>query len=396
MAYKTKPRPLQSTIDYAMAVDAEQNGELRRMVSRGFFPNQRGEYTQMRSNTPAQIGAAGSPSPFVNEGFGIFFGNVLKGALLMIVPFIFILVGVLIGAGISHHMVAREAMEQIAGGVLLWTWGCKIIASVSDKFKESREKSNGENRLSAYVPWILVLATLFFWPVLHIALAHPNLKEFSQKLDFGINDVTDANTPHVCNTVFPPAKHDKFVRAGTTSQRACKELESQEASDELIPYMIGFALDGIVLLLLEWDGLVETELELTGKTVFFFLLKPLGLSIDNLLTGAALYDTLLRAHPNAWVGWMFLAACCVFFGFAAGVIIKLILNFVNSLLPNGGRKGYSPPLVDFVAYSIILGAGLSFLDAGLQLITNGFTFWVGVGGLVACALVVLENFLDEF
>jgi hypothetical protein len=294
-------------------------------------------------------------------------------------------------------MVAREKMEQIAGGVLLWTWGCKIIASVSDKFKEHREKEGvnyKKNLWYAYVPWILVLATLVFWPVLHIALAHPDLKEFSQKLDFGINTVTNADTPHVCDTVFPPAKHDKFVRAGTTSQRACEKLESQEASDELIPYMIGFALDGIVLLLLEWDDLGKLELSCTGKTAFFFIVKPLGLSIDNLLTGAALYDTLLRAHPNAWVGWMLFAAFCVFFGFVAGVIIKLILNFVKSLLENNDE--YAPPLVDFVAYSIILGAGLSFLDAGLQLITNGFTFWVGVGGLVACVLVVVENFLDEF
>ncbi len=296
---------------------------------------------------------------------------------LTVMPIVFIGVGIWTGYVIKDVLV-RKTLEQIAGGVLVYTWGAKIFKPICDEFKEAMgenpTKTTSWNQISAWITsFFAIQLVLIFASLLYIFTEHAaSVQADSSIFFYGVNNITDADSPR--------AQGPEELRAALT------------------PFYIGFALDGFTLVLIEWDEVkdrvnkevadrlkndetdVKNSQSLTltvwWKNKISFLIAPIALSIDNFLTGAGLYDAVFSAYGSG-LGFTVVVFCgCVILGWFLGTVVRFMYDWIKVDEVN---DSFWNPLAEFFRCGIIGAAGLSFLDAGLDLIPNGLTFWVGFG-----------------
>jgi len=160
---------------------------------------------------------------------------------------------------------------------------------------------------------------------------------------------------------------------------------------DLSPYLIGSALDGMVLVLLEG----EAELFSLGMmcdphhrvTIFFsVMLKPIMFALDNVLTGTAMASVVdgvaAATGIGVWTLYLLSSAMTI-----VGVLVAMAWHALTALTP------YAWMVILRLGFMAV--AALSFLDNGLDMIRNGLTFSVGVGFLVGYTLKLLGSLVDE-
>lgn len=382
----------------AIEIDSQQNYEFRRNLRLGFIPNSKGNYVKVHNQRfpsgTTRIGAESNLSDQPDSrknAFSVFWYSVKGGLPLVVVPIVFIWGGYGFGELISNNMRVREMFEQIAGGLLVWTWATKIygeatVEPFSEAFKNDEPGSDSNQQDSkthqeeeqenircgrqCTVTWFLLLVVAAFSALVYVAIGHAGEDVFL----YGVNNVTESSTDSACRANLT---YSAIKRAYSVHEETCYADESEEQKRQIVPFYVGFALDGFTLILVKWK---EVEQRATNpnygrdvSTYLQFLIEPFAFSLDNLLTGAGLYAVTKSAYPDS-VGLQFvLYSAFVVIGWFAGTVVYFsyeLLESCNKVVAETFRIG------------IISCAGLSFLDGGLELINHGLTFYVGLG--VAC------------
>lgn len=157
----------------------------------------------------------------------------------------------------------------------------------------------------------------------------------------------------------------------------------------MIPYYIGFALDAIMLVLVEPEkDLVDTYTSMRRSyksVVKDLLVTPIAFALDNLLTGAGCASVVLAAaggSKGVAVVYFIVFALCTAIGVCIAYTIRAFMELCN-------RRGFVNVGL-WVKFAFLLGAGLSFLDNGTDLVKTGLTFWVGLGAAIGWLLFASE------
>jgi len=403
----------------AIEIDSRQNHEFRRNLRLGFIPDPKGNYVKVHDQRfPRGLSRIAdthnqskpvSDEDTTNHTWNVFWYSIKGGLPLVIVPILFIWGGFWIGEGISKNMQVREMFEQIAGGLLVWTWATKIygeatVEPFSEAFKpdesasasapshapadapapapasvlqdrspsqEEREEEEKENircSCECTVTWFLLLVVAVFSSLVYVTTGHAGEDVFV----YGVNNVTDSSTDSACQANLT---YSAIKRAYSVHEETCYEDESDEQKRQIVPFYVGFALDGFTLILVKWKEVEERAKNphygTDVGTYLQFAIEPFAFSLDNLLTGAGLYAVTKSAYPDS-VGIQFLVySAFVVVGWFAGTVVYFLYEVL--------KTNTHQIIAETFRIGIISCAGLSFLDGGLELINNGLTFYVGLG-----------------
>uniref|UniRef100_A0A7S2MXR9 Uncharacterized protein n=1 Tax=Haptolina brevifila TaxID=156173 RepID=A0A7S2MXR9_9EUKA len=313
----------------------------------------------------------------------------LTGCCKCILPIAFILMSKPVAESMGGKDEMQEQLEQIAGGLLIYTFAYGCWGEIMEQFEKSAGDVGGQQW------WVYALAitiTLLFSPLFYIVFENqnPSVPIF----DFGVTGSAEAVCPE-----HPSVAHLNFsaalcscsqARKGTAGSPTCAAAAVYSMMD-LAPYLIGFALDGMVLVLLEGDeemfscGMIATKEH--RITIFFTVfLKPIMFALDNVLTGTAMASTLVGVSVSTGIGvWPLYILNCSFC--IIGVIVAMFWHFVTSFAPHQWKV--------LLRLAFMTLAALSFLDNGLDMIRNGITFYVGMGFVVGWVLKLLGSLVDD-
>ena len=124
------------------------------------------------------------------------------------------------------------------------------------------------------------------------------------------------------------------------------------------------------------------------------ILIPLAVGLDNALTGGSLYDLTSRVTSDMnWI-WVYVGfSGCVLLGQFMGTGVQLIYEYLVEVRYK--ESAFVLGLGLSIKYSLVLGLGLSFLEASLEFLRNGFSVWVGIGATIAWLLTWAETTMDE-
>ena len=319
--------------------------------------------------------------------------SVRGGLALTVVPMLFVAAGMGVGSVLQPDLAVRGALEQIAGGLLLWTWVAKVYSPTAEAFKKRISQTDSVSRW--VLAWNGVLLVCLAAPAAFVAMSSSSDAGQPPGIDsvwsYGLLISTPAGRPvenyasdapnRICAANSSAhVQASRRVRANSVHQTSCHAVGSPEQRASLFPFYVDFALDGFVLVLIDWEGVLARSNRRFTDNLVAFLVIPIALSVDNLLTGAGLYEATSRAYPDhvVWVGAVYCA--CVPIGWLVGTGVRVVYEGI-------GGAGLSE---EIWRCGLLLAAGLSFLVGGLELIHTGFTFWVGMGGAVGWLLLGLE------
>lgn len=325
----------------------------------------------------------------------------MVGCNKCITPSILILAGAFFLA-VDVSETAQDCLEQMAGGLLIYTWGAKCMVPIQESFqaafvesKEMRAKGKG---LLALVGFSL-LGAIILAPLFYLATeGHDFSKVEGGILFFGVMEkgegvqCNDDGTPKL-NLTQACAK-PKPTRPGLVHSPQCHGDENSDqggatGAQALIPYFIGFALDAIMLILVEpEEELVEmyTKMRKSYKScVKDLLVAPIAFALDNLLTGAGCVTVVLAASggdKGGAIAYFILFAFMTLIGVCVAYSIRAFMELCN-------RYGFKA-LGLWTKTAFLLAAALSFLDNGCDLVKSGLTFWVGIGCAIGWLLFAAE------
>lgn len=287
----------------------------------------------------------------------------------------------------------QDCLEQIAGGLLIYTWGAKCMVPIQESFQEAA-KGKGKGLL-AFMGLSLSIAIILA-PLFYLATeGHDFSKIPGGIMMFGITteeektqcsaDGKPLNMTKVC-------REPKPTRPGLVHSAHCHGDENADGAtgvSALLPYFIGFALDAIMLVLVEpEEELVETytKMRTSIKSVIKdLLIAPIAFALDNLLTGAGCCTVVMAVaagSKGASFGIFVIFALCTVVGVFIAFGMRAFMEFCN----NRGMEA----LGQWVKFAFLLAAALSFLDNGTDLVKTGLTFWVGLGCAIGWLLFAAE------
>jgi len=333
----------------------------------------------------------GHPKYFVYLSKAIF----LVGLNKCITPSVLIMAGVIF-IFIDVDDRTQDCLEQIAGGLLIYTWGVKCMTPIQESFASAFAKSS--TQMVAFMGSTVMLAIILA-PLFYLATeGHDFSTVDGGILFFGTVELGQAvqctdegmpiNAMQLCKTPTP-------TRPGLVHSAQCYGSDQEEAPSSatgpgaLIPYFIGFALDAIMLVLVEPEkDLVDTYTKMRRSyksVVKDMLVAPIAFSLDNFLTGAGCANVVLAAaggSKGGAVAYFIVFALCT----AVGVVVSFMLRAFMELC---NRKGFISVGL-WVKFAFLLAASLSFLDNGTDLVKTGLTFWVGLGAAIGWLLFASE------
>lgn len=292
---------------------------------------------------------------------------------------------------------AQDCLEQMAGGLLIYTWGAKCMVPIQEAFKTAFVECKDPKWPSWVLPVCGFGSTIvfIFAPLFYLATEGNDFS--SVQGGIWMYGVVPPNSEPECN--------DDGTRAANSTQACLARYASRPGlatsqtcdggSDDgggfadLLPYFMGFALDAIMLILVEpEEDLVKQYAKIRASykdCIVDLLVAPLAFSLDNFLTGAGVSTVVLAAaggSKGGAVGIFFIFAFCTAFG----VLIAFVIRAFEEFLSTRGLR----PLALWFKFSFLLWVALSFLDNGSDLVKSGLTFWVGMGGAVGWMLYVFD------
>jgi len=187
-------------------------------------------------------------------------------------------------------------------------------------------------------------------------------------------------------------REPKPTRPGLVHSAQChgdEDADGATGASALLPYFIGFALDSIMLVLVEpEEELVETYTKMRksiSSVMKDLLVAPIAFALDNLLTGAGCCTVVMAAAAGSKgtsFGIFIVFALCTVVGVFIAFSMRAFMEFCD-------KKGFKA-LGQWVKFAFLLAAALSFLDNGTDLVKSGLTFWVGLGCAIGWLLFAGE------
>merc|ERR1719507_1647996 len=333
----------------------------------------------------------GHPKYFVYLSKAIF----LVGLNKCITPSVLILMGVVF-IFINVDDRTQDCLEQVAGGLLIYTWGVKCMGPIQESFATAVEGSSKQliALMGSTIMIVIILAPLFYLST----EGHDFSTVDGGILFFGVMgsgqavQCTDEGLPI---NATQQCQKPIATRPGLVHSQQCYGSEQADAPPSstgpgaLIPYFIGFALDAIMLVLVEPEkDLVDTYTSMRRSyksVVKDLLVTPIAFALDNLLTGAGCASVVLAAaggSKGVAVVYFIVFALCTAIGVCIAYTIRAFMELCN-------RRGFVNVGL-WVKFAFLLGAGLSFLDNGTDLVKTGLTFWVGLGAAIGWLLFASE------
>lgn len=176
-------------------------------------------------------------------------------------------------------------LEQIAGGLLIYTWGVKCFSDVLDRMKDlakypteeseeerrhwaialcfDRNDENGQQYKGMPLYWFVVSTAI----AASLALSAMFLKEISHGCPFF--GILDSSSTVTCGATTAPSNVTiPLIYQCSSSHHSGSHLRGSHASScdseswtALWPFFIGFALDGLTLVLIDGDDQIEEAWE---------------------------------------------------------------------------------------------------------------------------------------
>lgn len=295
-------------------------------------------------------------------GLALYGRMLLTGSLKCLLPIIFILMSKPVADGMAGSEKLQEAFEQIAGGLLIYTFAYGCWAEIVEQFEgEAGDVGGGKYYRYCLILLVMVLFSPLFYIVFEV--------ETGQSLfDFGLTGSEEAVCPEhpsaLALNLSSPLCHCSNARTGTAGSPTC--TETSFGIKDLMPYLIGFALDGMVLVLLEGEEHLFSLQMMRDPdhavSIFFMVcLKPIMFALDNVLTGTAMATTINGVAASEGVGvWSLYIVCAAFC--VVGVIIAMGWHALTALAPREWM------IVLRLAFMTL--ASLSFLDNGLDMVCH--------------------------
>jgi len=311
----------------------------------------------------------------------------VTGCLKCTLPIVFIILSKPVSSWMDGSDETQEQFEQIAGGLLLYTFAFGCWGEIAEKFEE---EAGPVHMRTWRIYAVILLLTLVFSPLFYGAF---EVDWGTSLFDYGVTGNT-AKCPEDYDFSLLPnvtrAQCDCNTGGRGAASTARCEAETFGVKD-LIPYLIGFALDGMVLVLLESEDelfafrmMFEKEHKL--NIIISVFLKPVMFALDNVLTGTAMSSVLtgVAASTGTSEGLLYVL-CCAMTIF--GVLIAMGVHKLTA--------GLERQWMMLCRLAFLILAAVSFLDNGLDMIRNGLTFWVGVGFCLGWFLKLSESIVDE-
>jgi hypothetical protein len=303
----------------------------------------------------------------------------------------------LVFLGIDLSTEVQHIFEQIAGGLLVYTWGVKCMAPIQDAFQAAAAETRVANRTAALIG-LAITVFFVFASLFYIATSGDEID--GSIFMHGVMEDEDtqqcSESGQALSTAAPSSiSCTSFGSLRARPARAHLASASCSSQDDisLLPYFLGFALDAIMLILVDpEEELIQQFVKI--KTNYIgclvdLLLAPIAFSLDNFLAGAGVC-TLVVAKAGSKGGAVFIfllfALSC-----AIGVPIAFAMRGFQELLI---RQGCMIGAL-WWKFTFLLCIALSFLDNGLSLCSDGLTFWVGLGGCCGWLLYMMELLMDN-
>jgi len=338
------------------------------------------------SNTPEAVVTQDEDTP--KPSGVVLYGRMLcTGCFKCILPILFILLSEPVAEALQGSDEIQEAFEQIAGGLLLYTFAYGCWAEIAEQFEHAAGEVGGR-RFYLYAG--LLLLTMFLGPLFYVMF---ELDGGDTVFDHGVTGSSEAVCPEhpalLSLNLSSPLCSCSAGRAGTASQPTCTTT-TYDMTD-MVPYLIGFALDGMVLVLLEGEEeLFSLSMMCDPKhsiSIFFTVwLKPIMFALDNVLTGTAMATVVAGVASSTGIGkWSLYFLCAAMT--IVGVLVAMAWHALTALAP--------PVWTVILRLAFMTLAALSFLDNGLEMIRHGLTFFVGIGFMIGFILKLLGSLVDE-
>lgn len=353
-----------------------------------------------------------APEPGSPEYFGYLTKAIFcVGLFKCITPAVLIVAGAIFLA-IDVSETTQDCFEQVAGGLLIYTWGAKCMVPVQEAFADAAKTSKwGKSKAMVALMGISLTLAVILGPLFYLGTEGHDFSKVDGGIMFygvmekgeGVKCSDDGKpTMNVTSSKLQVTasglvcRKPKPTRPGLVHSAHCHGDDNASGAtggSALIPYFIGFALDAIMLILVDpEEELVETytSMRKSIKSVIKDLLvAPIAFALDNLLTGAGCCTVVMAAaggsKGTSFIIFIVFALCTV-----VGVFVAFSIRGLLQVCTNNGFEAAG----QWIKFAFLLAASLSFLDNGTDLVKSGLTFWVGLGCAIGWLLFSAE-LLDE-